>query len=213
MFLLAVLKNLNMKTKNKISKNYQKLEIFVLAIFSLSFVFFAYSKVLADDCPVSEGGNYTLSSSCTIPSGGSMNIVDGDLTVDSGVTLTISDNARLTITPGHSIYVKGTISLSTSGAKIVKKKNDIILNSASGSDCSDKCPSGYSCVSIGQDSYGTDNYYWVSTDCSGGSCEYKNGDCSTVMTDQCGPGTDGGYDDNYCCDIEVYWTRCLCIEN
>jgi len=184
----------------------KRVSLYSIFVFSL-ILLFSFQKIEATDCPASVAGNYTLSSSCIIPSGGHMDVVDGNLTIDSGVTLTMDTNARLSITSGKTITVNGSISLA-SGAYIAKKNYDVVLNSATDQACSDKCPSGYSCSSIGQDSYGTDTYYWKVDACSGGSCPSPppTGDCSTVMSKQCDPA-------NKCCDIEVYWTRCLCIED
>jgi len=181
-------------------------KIFLISLLTIVFVLFPFQGVNAQNCPASVAGNYTLSSSCIIPSGGNMSVVDGNLTINAGVTLTMDTNARLTITPGWGIYPNGTISMA-SGAYIVKKNHQVILNSASNNSCNTVCSdNGKGCVSIGQDSYGTYNYYWRSSACSFGSCEYISGNCSTVMSAQCSPA-------NTCCGIATYWTRCLCVEN
>ena len=181
-------------------------KILLIFIFVVFILFFP-KGTNALDCP-SVVGNYTLSSSCVIPDGGTMSVVDGNLTIDSGVTLQINTNARLTITPGYTIYPNGTIAKSASGSRITKSGSLVILNSATGKSCSTICSeAAKTCSSIGQDSYGTDTYYWSASVCTGGgSCSYNVGSCSTVMSDQC-PGEQNAS----CCGIDVYWTRCLCV--
>ena len=182
-------------------------KIFLSFIFVITLILFFPKGTNAANCPASAAGNYTLSSSCVIPAGGTMSIIDGNLTINGGVTLQIDDNARLTISPGYAIYPNGTILVSASGAKIEKKTYLVILNSASGNSCTTVCANNSkSCVSIGQNSYGTDTYYWGASVCTGsGSCSYNVGNCGTVMSDQCVS------QNASCCGIDVYWTRCLCL--
>jgi hypothetical protein len=188
-------------------------KVFLIMI-ALIILFFAYSTQEAEaqaECPAAKAGNFTLTESCVIPSGKTMSIIDGNLTIASGVTLWIEANSRLTITPAtppFTISPIGTISKNVVGATIVKKTHSVILNSVSSNTCSTVCTNnGKSCVSIGQDSNATDTYYWSASVCTGaGSCSYNGGSCGTVMSDQC-PGEQNAA----CCAIDVYWTRCLCV--
>jgi len=199
---------------------------FLLPIRLLSIVIFSFfiwwligveGFVLAVDCDNAinaEGGSHILSSSCIVPAGKTMIVVNGGLTINEGVTLTLDSNSRLLFghkyqEPGEmEIIVNGNISLA-SGSYISEIEYSI-HNNYSGGSCAYVCWNNYPalhpiCVGIGQDSYATDGYYWRSTSCSGGSCEYVSGDCSTSMITQCDP-------PNTCCGIGTYWTRCLCVK-
>ena len=202
----------------------KKLIFYQLIIIIFILFLFPAKSAEAANCPVSVAGNYTLTVSCIIPADGNMSVVDGNLTIDSGVTLTIDTNARLTFTLGKSIVINGSISMSAGGIEVVKKSHEVFLNSASGNSCNTVCSNdGKTCVSIGQDSYGTDTYYWT---VDGGDnlydCYYRplnaeststiqcvsfSANCSTVMTDQC-----GASETSTCCGISLYWTYCLCLE-
>ena len=185
-----------------------KKKIFFLQSIIFLFLFTCFLEVQATDCPQAVAGNYTLESSCIIPEGTTMSVLEGGLTINPGVTLTLNSNSRLTFTPGYMlISLNGTISLAN-GATILEKSHYVELNSASASSCNSICLAvhpGTECTSIGQDSYAVDTYYWRSTACSDGSCEYIVGYCGTIMISQCSPA-------NTCCSIETYWTRCLCVD-
>ena len=185
-------------------KNYL---IYLIFIGSLIISAFFVQKVLAA-CP-NAYGNYTLTSSCNVPDNGYMLIMNGNLTINSGVTLTLGVNSKLIFTSGYSVYLGGTIAL-TSSSNIGKKTSAgwaVIDNAATGNSCATVCSNNSkTCIGIGQDSYATDTYYWGASVCTGaGSCSYTAGDCSTVMSDQC------VVQDAACCGIAVNWTRCLCL--
>lgn len=184
---------------------------FIYLIFISSCLLFVFSaqKVMAGECP-NAAGNYTLTSSCYIPSGGYMVIVDGNLTFNSGVTITMEANSTLIIYPGKLIYLDASnvaIAMSASGVTIAKKTTSVANNYATGNNCNTVCSNlSKTCAGIGQDSNATDTYYWGASVCTGdGSCSYNVGDCSTVMSDQCTTFNAS------CCGIDVYWTRCLCV--
>ncbi len=186
-------------------KNYL---IYLIFISGLILFAFSVQKAAAANCP-NAYGNYTLTSSCIVPDSGYMVIMNGNLTINSGVTLTLGANSKLIFTTGYSIYLDGTILLAPT-ANIGKKTSAgwaVIDNAATGNSCATVCSSNAkTCIGIGQDAYATDTYYWGASVCTGtGNCSYTAGDCSTVMSDQCTT------ENASCCAIDVYWTRCLCI--
>lgn len=184
-----------------------KKKYLVYLIFISGLILFASSaqKVAAANCP-NVYGNYTLASSCIVPDSGYMVIMNGNLTINSGVTLTLGANSQLIFTTGYSVYLGGTIALA-SNANIGKKTYAVIDNAATGNSCSTVCSNnGKTCAGVGQDAYATDTYYWGASVCTGaGSCSYAAGGCSTAMSDQCTT------QDASCCGMAVYWTRCLCV--
>lgn len=187
----------------------KKYFIYLISIGSLILFIFSAQKAAAQNCPSAVAGNYTLASSCIIPANGFMVILNGNLTINAGVTLTLGSNSKLLFTTGYSLYPNGTMAKGA-GAYISKRAAStfqIVNNSVTGNSCTTVC-SGISktCASIGQDSNATDTYYWSASVCTGGgSCNYNVGDCSTVMSDQCTT------QNASCCGIDVYWTRCLCV--
>ena len=185
----------------------KKYFIYLIFISSCFLFIFSAQKALAQNCP-NAAGNYTLTSSCVIPSGGYMVIVAGNLTINSGVTITMDTNSSLIINPGYSIYPNGAIAMSASGVTLTKKTTSVANNYATGNSCTTVCSNlGRTCAGIGQDSNATDKLWWSASVCAGaGSCSYNVGSCSTVMSDQC-PGAINAA----CCGIDVYWTRCLCL--
>ena len=68
------------------------------------------------DC--SKSGNVTVSSDCDVYD--SMHQPNGDITIKSGVIVTIKDNSTLTFSPGYSIFIEdgGYILISTNNGKI-----------------------------------------------------------------------------------------------
>jgi hypothetical protein len=185
-------------------KNYLICLVFVGSLIISAFF---VQKALAA-CP-NAYGNYTLTSSCNVPDNGYMVIMNGNLTVNSGVTITLGTNSRIFFSSGYSLFLDGTIAL-TPSSNITKKTSTYWTardNAATGNSCATVCSNnGQSCAGIGQDSYGTDTYYWGASVCTGsGSCSYTAGDCSTTMSDQCTTNNAS------CCGTDVYWTRCLCI--
>ncbi len=185
-------------------KNYLIYLIFISGV--ILFAFSVQEAVAA--CP-NVYGNYTLTSSCNVPDNGYMLIMNGNLTINSGVTLTLGVNSKLIFTTGYSVYLGGTIAL-TSSSNVGKKTSagyTVRDNAATGNSCSTVCSNnGQACAGVGQDAYATDTYYWSASVCTGaGSCSYTAGSCSTVMSDQCVA------QDASCCGMPVYWTRCLCV--
>jgi hypothetical protein len=194
--------------------------LFLFPIRLLSIIIFSFfiwwvigieGFALAVDCDSAvnaDEGSYVLSSSCIVPAGETMIVVNGGLTINEGVTLTLDSNSRLVFEIGEMlITVNGNISLAA-GATISEKGYSVERNFALGVNCDAICAATTTyneCVSIGQEQFATDGYYWKATACSGGSCQYVSGDCSTVMIAQCDPA-------NTCCGITTYWTRCLCVE-
>lgn len=191
-------------------KNYL---IYLVFVGSLIISIFFVQKALAA-CP-SVYGNYTLTGSCNVPDNSYMVIINGNLTINSGVTLTLGNNAKLIFTPGYSVYLGGTIAL-TSTSGMTKKTATTVDNLATGNTCATVCSNaGKVCAGIGQDSYGTDTYYWGATSgsCTSGACTYSVGDCSTAINRECS-GTDpqGNTLTTTCCGNNSKWTRCLCID-
>ena len=75
-------------------------------------IFFA-SEVKAVNCTPSASGNLTISTDCSFP--GTVNGVEGGMTINTGKSMTIQAGQTIVWNPGSSITVNGTININSTG--------------------------------------------------------------------------------------------------
>lgn len=161
-------------------------------------------------CSDSHKGSITLTADQYIASGDTIGVNNGNITVDSGVTLQMDSNSTLKWEDGYSIYPKGQIA---KAAATIKKGCVHLTCDELGRDCGSENDGCGKTVSCGGCSGNTSCGYGDCADdetpnwsCDSGSCGYScsyDSDCDC----SCGGWSDDGCGDGSCSSEEMRQTR------
>ena len=86
---------------------------FFLFFISILFVGIFFASEVKAYCSPSASGNLTISADCSFS--GTVNGVEGGMTINSGRSMTVQANQTIVWNPGSSITINGTININSSG--------------------------------------------------------------------------------------------------